>query len=164
MKKILQYLTGLCLVLWCRVALAVPSPSPSGYLFDDYRDPALDQGAPLWQTILGMGFKLILVLGILAACYWFLQRYLARQSLLGVSTGSRMRVLESMPLVGSQTIHLVAVKDRVLMLASNGQGMVEKLAEFAEEEVSFQELMDLAENPQPIEASLRRIVIPEGDA
>ena len=166
MKK-LSPLFGFLLFLWCRAALALSSPQP--FLLDDYRDPALDRGVPFWQSILAFGFKLLFVLGLVVLTLWFLRRFWVRNSLTNGPAGNRIRVLESVPLVGTQSLHLVSVRDRVLVIASNGQGMVEKLLELPEEEVSFKELAQMAEhregadhseNRDFFDAALRQVVIP----
>lgn len=162
MKKLLSAGTAFLVLLWCRVALAASTATPAPYFLDDYQDPALGRSIPLWQTILTFGFKLLFVLGLVVLTLWFVRRYWSRNNLLGGTTGQRIRVLESVPLVGSQTLHLVTVRDRTLLLASNGQGMVERLLELPEEDVSFDELVDLAEQVKTgeYEASLSSVVIP----
>lgn len=161
MKKLLPAVAAFLALLWCRVALAAAA-TPAPYFLDDYQDPALGRAVPLWQTVLTFGFKLLFVLGLVALTLWFVRRYWSRNNLLGEPTGQRIRVLESAPLVGSQTLHLVSVRGKTLLLASNGQGMVERLLELPEEEVSFTELVDLAEQVKAgeYEASLSSVVIP----
>ncbi|HBN07105.1 MAG TPA: hypothetical protein DD435_00150 [Cyanobacteria bacterium UBA8530] len=160
--KRLSPILGFLFLFWCRIALASPSPTP--FLLDDYRDPALDRAVPIWQSMLAFGFKLLFVLGLVVLTLWFLRRFWARNTLGGGLSGNRIRLLESLPLVGTQTLHLVSVRNRVLVLASNGQGMVEKLLDLPEEEVSFKELAEMADKGEGLfDAALRQVVIPESE-
>lgn len=99
---------------------------------DDYQEPVAKPEPSLWLSGVSVLSKLALVLGLAYLCLGFYKRYaLKRSAKAGAGVGMRgMRVVESVPLAGSQHLHLVALGDgRQIVVGSNGSQLLVKLAE-----------------------------------
>lgn len=168
-----------------------PSPTPvvqasvasasEGFEWKDYQDPALErnEGNPLVNT-LGFLVKFGLVVGLIFGVAWLYKKGLIPKGLLAVRPGagtatgrSGMRVIDSVPLRGAQSLHVVEVGDRVLVLGSNGKETLVKLTEWTGKRPRFDAVIDEAAAPAEPEASdfsselestLRRVIEREGGA
>ncbi|HEY9856698.1 MAG TPA: flagellar biosynthetic protein FliO [Stenomitos sp.] len=181
----------LCSALFFAPARAeAPSPAPvvqespasasEGFEWKDYQDPALErnEGNPVTNT-LGFLLKFGLVVGLIYGVAWLYKKGLIPKGLLAVRPGagtatgrSGMRVIDSVPLRGAQSLHVVEVGDRVLVVGSNGRETLVKLTEWANKRKRFEALVDDASEGEPeleesdfseeLESTLRRVINREG--
>lgn len=163
--------------------VADPAATASeGFEWRDYQDPALErsEGNPLVNT-LGFLIKFGLVVGLIYGLAWLYKKGLIPKGLLamrpgvGPATGQGgMRVIDSVPLRGSQSLHVVEVGDRVLVVGSNGRETLVKLTEWTGKRPRFEALVDEvstgASEPEAspfseeLETTLRRVIQREGGA
>jgi len=146
----------------------------------DYQDPALErnEGNPVVNT-LSFLIKFGLVVGLIYGVAWLYKKGMIPQGLLpgrpgaGTATGrSGMRVIDSVPLRGAQSLHVVEVGDRVLVVGSNGRETLVKLTEWTGKRPRFDSLIDEASMgaPEPeasdfseeLESTLRRVIQRDG--
>jgi flagellar biogenesis protein FliO len=81
----------------------------------------------VWGSAPGAGFDMFDLLTksvIVMALLFITLRVLGRMQAAGPKRGSRLEVLESRPLVGKASLHLVAVGDRRLVVGLTSSGMV----------------------------------------
>ncbi|MBI6545835.1 MAG: flagellar biosynthetic protein FliO [Cyanobacteria bacterium NC_groundwater_1444_Ag_S-0.65um_54_12] len=111
-------------------------PSDSGaFVWKDYQDPQGqdNKAEPLWQAGLWFIFKLLVVLGMIYLFFGIYRRMMATRSSL---TKGHIRVIESARLSGTQNLHLVQVGDAILLIGSNGAGLLSRLAEWPANKVT----------------------------
>lgn len=151
-----------------------------GFEWKDYQDPALDRAEPnpLVNT-LGFLIKFGLVVGLIYGVAWLYKKGVIPKGLLAVRPGagaatgrSGMRVIDSVPLRGAQSLHVVEVGDRVLVVGSNGRETLVKLTEWSGKRPRFEALIDEASTVEPepdastfseeLESTLRRVIQREG--
>jgi flagellar biogenesis protein FliO len=90
----------------------------------DYDEPRQNAEAPLWQTVLSMLFKLLLVVGLIILSLGVFKRYF--QGRLGLPTlrGKNVVLLESTMLSPQHTVHVVSLGgDRLLVLGASAGGL-----------------------------------------
>lgn len=156
-------------------AAASESKSAEGFDWKDYEDPGLrrDEGNPI-ANALGFLFKFGLVVGLIYGVAWLYKRgvipKLAVASRGLGSTGSGLKVIESMPLKGGQSLHLVRAGDRYLVVGSNGRETLVKLTEWEAGAQRFEALIDRVEDEpagdfsDALESTLRQVIRqPKGD-
>ena len=137
----------------------------------DYQDPAdgsRDPG-PL-ENALTLLLRLGIVVGLAYGAAFLVKKGIIPRNWLdrlSVNSGDRgFRTLAMLPLRGNQTLHLVEVGDRILVLGSDGKNTLVKLSEWSSEHgaESFRKWLTEAE-PAPdfadeVEDTLRRLVRP----
>lgn len=145
--------------------------SAEGFDWKDYEDPGVkrDEGNPIANT-LGVLLKFGLVVGLIYGTAWLYKRGaipgLAKPPGGFAPTGTGMRVLETMPLKGTQSLHLVQVEGRRLVVGSNGRETLVKLAEWetAPGAPRFEAVVDRVEDDgagdfsDALESSLRQVI------
>ncbi len=189
LARLLPLVLILCSTVFMASALAAdPSPSPlqeaasasEGFEWRDYQDPGLErsEGNPLVNTLSFM-LKFGLVVGLIYGVAWLYKKGLIPKNLLAVRPGmgpvtgrGAMRVIDSIPLRGSQSLHVVEVGDRVLVVGSNGRETLVKLTEWTGKRPRFDSLLDGVESGEPepevstfseeLESTLRRVIQREG--
>lgn len=157
----------------------VASESAEGFSWQDYQDPALKRPEenPV-SNALGIVVKLGLVIGMIYGVAWLYKRGVIPKGLLqgrsGPGTGrAGLRVVDSLALKGTQSLHVVEVGDRVLVLGSNGRETLVKLTEWplsAPALGGFEAAVDHArQGPEfpsdfsdELESTLRQVIRPEG--
>jgi flagellar biogenesis protein FliO len=158
---------------------SVATDSSEGFTWQDYQDPA--QKRPDDNPVanaLGFVVKFGLVIGMIYGVAWLYKRGIIPKGLLsanGLVPGAGrkgLRVLESLPLKGTQSLHLVEVGDRVLVVGSNGRETLVKLSEWkaGESPRSFEATFERVEQGQlegldefsdELESSLRQVIRPD---
>jgi hypothetical protein len=172
------------LVAWCtfqgpvmavdeaRESSGEATASAEAFEWRDYQDPAEDRPEPgPLENALGILLRLGVVVGLAYGAAYLVKKgfipraWLERLSLNGGERG--FRALASLPLRGNQTLHLVELGDRIVVVGSDGKDMLVKLAEWSAEQGSetFKKwLVDGGENPDfadEVEDTLRRLVRPQ---
>ncbi|MNX94280.1 Flagellar biosynthesis protein, FliO [compost metagenome] len=158
-------------------AAATESESPEGFAWKDYEDPGAkrDEGNPIANAV-GFLFKFGLVIGLIYGTAWLYKRGVIPKlatAARGLSaTGTGLKVLESIPLKGAQSLHLVQAGDRYLVVGSNGRETMVKLTEWeaGTGPARFEALVERAEDEgagdfsDALESSLRQVIRrPKGD-
>lgn len=151
--------------------------SAEGFDWKDYEDPGerRDEGNPIANTV-GFLFKFGLVISLIYGVAWLYKRgvipklEVATRGL--TATGTGLKVLESMPLKGAQSLHLVQAGDRYLVVGSNGRETLVKLTEWeagarpSRFETSVERLEDepAGDFSDALESTLRQVIRqPKGD-
>lgn len=160
---------------------SMATESAEGFAWQDYQDPALKrpEDNPV-ANALGVLAKLGLVIGMIYGVAWLYKRGMIPKGLLqgGSSAGTGragLRVVDSLALKGTQSLHVVEVGDRVLVLGSNGRETLVKLTEWplsAPPLRGFEAAIDQArEAPEvpsdfsdELESTLRQVIRPERGA
>lgn len=191
LARLLSFALILCSALYLapvHAAEATPVPSAQestatsseGFEWKDYQDPGLNrsEGNPLVNT-LSFLIKFGMVVGLIYGVAWLYKKGMIPKGLLpvgpgaGTATGrSGMRVIDSVPLRGAQSLHVVEVGDRVLVVGSNGRETLVKLTEWSGKRPRFDTLIDGASSGEPepevsdfsseLESTLRRVIRQEG--
>lgn len=151
-----------------------------GFEWRDYQDPALERSEPnLLVNTVSFLLKFGLVVGLIYGVAWLYKKGLIPKGLLAVRPGagtatgrSGMRVIDSVALRGAQSLHVVEVGDRVLVVGSNGRETLVKLTEWSGKRPRFEALVDEAstQDVEPdasafsdeLESTLRRVIQREG--
>ena len=109
-------------------APAAPVATDDAMAWRDYQDPEDEPDArPWWQTLASFLGRLLVVLGLAVATLLGLRRFMALRAPLG---DGRIQVLEQTRLVGTQSLCLVQAGTRILLLGTNGTGLMVLLAEW----------------------------------
>ncbi len=90
----------------------------------DYDEPRRNAETPMWQTVLSMLFKLLLVVGLIVLSLGVFRQYF--QGRLGLPTlrGKNVVLLESTMLSPQHTVHVVSLGgDRLLVLGASAGGL-----------------------------------------
>lgn len=102
--------------------------SEDAFVWRDYGDEAeTSQDVPWWRALGRFLVRFVFVLGLLAATLFGLRRFMAMRAPLG---DGRILVLEQTRLAGTQSLCLVQAGANVLLLGTNGAGLLVKLAEW----------------------------------
>lgn len=140
---------GVAVTLWLGLGLAARAQEPvatnataasssaEGYFLPEYQDPSTQprEEHPVANAV-GFLLKFAGVLGLIYGVAWMYQKGLIPKTWLPGGArpqgGGRrgLRVLDAIPLKGAQSVHLVEVGDRILVVGSNGKETMVKLAEF----------------------------------
>ncbi|HEY9899729.1 MAG TPA: flagellar biosynthetic protein FliO [Pantanalinema sp.] len=151
--------------------IVAATESAEGFDWKDYEDPGLkrDEGNPIANAVL-FAFKFSLVIGMIFGAAWLYKRGVISKLALGTTgftpSGTGMKVLESMPLKGGQSLHLVQAGGRYLVVGSNGRETLVKLTEWeaAPGTARFEALVDRVEDDasgdfsDALESSLRQVI------
>jgi flagellar biogenesis protein FliO len=122
-----------------------------GFVWRDYQEPVVRPDQPLWLQAFWFLVKLGFVVGLIYATLLLYKRMLGQRSPVDFTS---IRVLETSRLAGTQSLYKVQVDDKVLLLGSNGAGLLTKLAEWPASEIE-------GDFNTVIESSLRRAVVAE---
>lgn len=166
------------LLILLALALPVAAQEPvatqaatEDFAWQDYRDPATDrpQGNPIADGV-GFVLKLGLVIGLIYGVAYLYRKGLLPRTLVGgvgfsADGGTRLKLLETMPLRGAQSLHVVEVGDRLLVLGSNGKETLVKLAELPRG--GFDRVVQEAEGAErffsdELDSTIRRVMRPGG--
>ena len=127
-----------------------------GFHWQDYQDPQVHHDEnPLVGGLVFL-LKFGVVIGLIYATAWFYRRGMIPKGLPGASNETALRVIGSVPLRGAQTLHIVEIGRRTLVVGSNGKETLVKLAEWEEKPPLFDTHLDEAENgaPEPFSSAL----------
>lgn len=149
---------------------ASSSVSAEGFDWQDYQDPGPRRPAenPLASTV-GFLLKFGAVVGLIYGVAWLYRRGVIPKSFLlnsPMGPGTSFKVLDSIPLRGTQSLHLVEVGDRVIVVGSNGRETLVKLTEWGRGR-RFDTALDQAEAPSEsdftseLESTIQQITRPE---
>lgn len=150
----------------------VATATGDGFIWRDYQEPAVPPGQPLWLQAFWFLVKLGFVLGLAYGSLLLYKRMLGTRAPLGLG---RIRVLENTRLAGTQSLYLVQVGEQILLLGSNGAGLLVKLSEWPADQappLQDQAIFTRAVNQAAsrgddfdtvIESSLKQAVIPPRD-
>lgn len=106
--------------------------SEDAFVWRDYGDEAeTTEDVPWWRALGRFLARFVFVLGLLAATLFGLRRFMAMRAPLG---DGRIMVLEQTRLAGTQSLCLVQAGAHVLLLGTNGAGLLVKLAEWPVEQ------------------------------
>lgn len=124
------------------------------FALPEYRDPgvAAPVEQPLWQAALWFLIKLGFVIGLIYGTLFFYKRLLGTRAPLALG---RVRVLETTRLAGTQSLFLVQAGEQIMLIGSNGAGLMVKLSEWP------------ADAPPPIQSGMeftRKVAQAEGRA
>ncbi|MEB3298258.1 MAG: flagellar biosynthetic protein FliO [Candidatus Sericytochromatia bacterium] len=103
-----------------------PNPDDQFPWKDDGETEAVE-AKPWWRTLASFIMRFLFVLGLVAATLYGLKRFLALRAPLG---DGRVMVLEQTRLVGTQSLCLVQAGTRIMLLGTNGAGLLVKLGEW----------------------------------
>lgn len=149
-----------------------PGATGDGFVWRDYEEPTVGPSEPLWQQALWFLLKLGFVIGLAYASLLMYKRMLGTRAPLGFG---RIRVLENTRLAGTQSLYMVQVGDQIMLLGSNGAGLLVKLSEWPadqppppQDEAVFGRAVNQAaargdDFDTVIESSLKQAVIPPRD-
>lgn len=150
----------------------VPGATGDGFVWRDYQEPTAPQPQPLWLQAFWFVVKLGFVLGLAYASLLMYKRMLGTRAPIGFG---RIRVLESTRLAGTQSLYMVQVGEQIMLLGSNGAGVLVKLSEWPADQgpppqdqaVFGRTIARAAERGDDfdtvIESSLKQAVIPPRD-
>lgn len=135
-----------------------------GFNWRDYEEPPVKR-AEENPFVSGLSFllKFGAVVGLIYGTAWLYRRGMIVRGLPSQQGESGMRVLESMPLRGAQTLHLVEIGSRTLVVGSNGKETMVKLAEWEGKAPRFEHALDEAERGESepfslaLDETLRRV-------
>lgn len=138
------------------VTPAPTAESDDGYFLKAYEDPAaeISSGAADWTTLLDIGVKLLLVVGLIYLTAWGLRMVMGHAKL-GLARASHIAVLESTNLAPNKALYLVEVGGKVLLLGGT-QTQLAVLTEFADAEV-VRELRGEKDFARELESSAARL-------
>ena len=106
----------------------VPEASEDAFVWRDYgEEPEATEDVPWWKALGRFLIRFLFVLGLLVATLFGLRRFMALRAPLG---DGRIMVLEQTRLAGTQSLCLVQAGSQVLLLGTNGAGLLVKLAEW----------------------------------
>lgn len=134
-----------------------------GFNWRDYEEPQVKRDENPLVSGLSFLLKFGAVVGLIYGTAWFYRRTMGTRGLQSQQETSGMRVLESMPLRGAQTLHVVQVGQRTLVVGSNGRDTLVKLAEWEGHAPRFEAAIAEAETLEPepfsraLDETLRRI-------
>ncbi len=175
MKRALLAVTLLAIVLLLVApdALAqVPGATGDGFVWRDYQEPPAPQPQPLWLQAFWFLVKLGFVLGLAYGSLLLYKRMLGTRAPIGFG---RIQVLETTRLAGTQSLYLVQVGEQIMLLGSNGAGVLVKLSEWPageapgpQDQAMFSRTLGKAAGRGDdfdtiIESSLKQAVIPPRD-
>ena len=146
--------------------------SDGGFEWRDYQDPGEDRNEPgPLQNALGIVFRLGIVVGLVYGAAFLVKRGIIPRNLLerlSLNSGDRgFRTLAMVPLRGNQTLHLVEVGDRILVVGSDGKETLVKLAEWSADQGAdtfkkwLQEDGASPDFADEVEDTLRRLTRPQ---
>jgi flagellar biogenesis protein FliO len=186
--KLLLLVLGLTMALgasaWAQAPSAAPDASQSaeGYFLPDYQDPATHRNDDNWVgSAVNVLLKLGLVVGLIYGVAFLYRRGLVPKGLIasGNLSAEGMRVVGQIPLKGAQSLIMVEVGDRRLVVGSNGRETLVKLAEWGHtpklsEDDKFEALFERVSRGEvaeedafstDLERTLRQVIRPpEGQA
>lgn len=180
--SILARMTGLAglgkllaIAMLCLIPFALPvraetpvppvsSESAEGFNWQDYQEPPVKR-AEENPFISGLSFllKFGAVVGMIYGTAWLYRRGLISRGSLATSPETGLRVIESVPLRGAQTLHVVEIGHRTLVVGSNGKETMVKLAEWEGPAPRFATAMEDAVTGEPepfsraLDETLRRV-------
>lgn len=110
--------------------------SDGGFEWRDYQDPGENQDEPgPLQNALGIVLRLGIVVGLVYGAAFLVKKGVIPRNWLerlSINAGERgFRTLAMLPLRGNQTLHLVEVGDRILVVGTDGKETLVKLAEWS---------------------------------
>lgn len=150
----------------------VAAATGDGFVWRDYQEPAAPPSQPLWLQAFWFLVKLGFVLGLAYGSLLLYKRMLGTRAPLGLG---RIRVLENTRLAGTQSLFLVQVGEQIMLLGSNGAGLLVKLSEWPvdqapppQDQAIFTRTVNQAASrgddfDTVIESSLKQAVIPPRD-